>query len=279
MSASFRIEAIKPAIGAVVHADRAEFRERGFAERILDLLERHTALVFPRVNLSDEEQLAFTDCLGARVNFTRSVPGGDEASRDVYTITLDPVVNTEPEYVLGSMFWHMDGITSDIPPPKATVLSCRHTASKGGQTEFASTYAAWEALPEDEKAELEGLRVVHSLVAAVREVASPEEINAARRAVAHEHPLVWTHKSGRKSLLVGYTADYVVGMPKAQGRALLARLLEWTAQPAFTVRHHWQQGDLAMWDNCGALHRALPYDAHSGRRMHRTSVAGYEAVA
>lgn len=274
-----KVEPIKPAIGAVVHADRSAFREPGFAEQVLELLEQHTALVFPRAGLSDEEQLAFTDNLGARVNFTSRVPGGDESAQDVYTITLDKDINSEPEYVLGSMFWHMDGITSDIPPPKATILSCHRAAPRGGETDFASTYAAYEALSDEEKSELESLRVVHSVVAAVREVASAEEIDPVRRGYAHEHPLVWTHESGRKSLLVGYTADYVVGMPKAQGRALLARLLEWTAQPDFTCRHRWREGDLAIWDNCGALHRALPYDENSGRSMHRTSVAGHEAVA
>lgn len=273
------VEPVKPAIGALVHADCSDFVKPGFAQQVLELLERHTALVFPRVGLSDAEQLAFTDSLGARVNFTSRIPGGDEAAQDVYTITLDRGINTEPEYVLGSMFWHMDGITSDIPPPKATLLSCHRAARKGGQTEFASTFAAYAALPDEEKAELEGLRVVHSVVAAVREVASAQEIDPVRRGYTHEHPLVWTHQSGRKSLLVGYTADYVVGMPKAQGRALLARLLEWTAQPDFTCRHQWQEGDLAIWDNCGALHRALPYDESSGRSMHRTSVAGHEAVA
>lgn len=274
-----KVEPIKPAIGAVVHADRAMFADPDFAEQVLELLEKYTALVFPKVGLSDEEQLAFTDKLGDRVNFTRNVPGGDVSLKDVYTITLDPKVNTEPEYVLGSMFWHMDGICSDIPPPKATLLSCRRPPDKGGQTEFANVFAAWEALPEEEKAELEGLRVVHSVTAAVREIATPEELNPERRGMTHEHPLVWTHKSGRKSLLLGCHADYIVGMPKAQSRALLARLLEWAAQPNFTLRHTWSEGDFAIWDNCGALHRALPYAEDSGRRMHRTSLAGVDAVS
>lgn len=274
-----KVEPIKPDIGAVVHADRSAFRDPAFAERCLELVEQHAALVFPRVGLSDEEQLAFTDMLGERVNFTRNIAGGDLSVQDVYTITLDPEINTEPEYVLGSMFWHMDGICSDIPPPKATLLSCRRPPDKGGQTEFANTCAAWEALPDEEKAELEGLRVVHSVTAAVREIVSPDEIDPARRGMKHEHPLVWTQKSGRKSLLLGCHADYIVGMPKAQSRALLARLLEWAAQPAFTCRHTWQEGDFAMWDNTGALHRALPYAEDSGRRMHRTTVAGYEAIS
>jgi alpha-ketoglutarate-dependent taurine dioxygenase len=221
--------------------------------------------------------------LGARVNFTSRAPGGNLSAIDVYTVTLDPEVNNEPEYVLGTFFWHMDGLTqSSISRPKATVLSARRTARKGGQTEFASTYAAYKFLPEDEKREIEGLRVIHSVVAAVREVIAPDELDPIRREYRQEHPLVWTDSAGRKSLLIGYTADQIVGMSKAEGRALLARLLEWSAQPDFAYRHQWQVGDLVVWYNCGALHcgalhRVIPYDKESGRTMHRTSVAGAAA--
>jgi alpha-ketoglutarate-dependent taurine dioxygenase len=273
-----RVENVKPNIGAIVHADREEIFDDGMAERFLGLLEDRGVIVFPQIGLTDAEQLRFTDSLGARVNFTKAIAGGSENS-DVYTITLDPTINNEPEYVLGTYFWHMDGICSNIPPPKASILTARRTAPKGGQTEFASTYAAYAALTDAEKAELEGVRVVHSVEAAVREVALPEALDPAKRRNVHEHPLVWTHASGRKSLIIGYTGDRVVGMSQAEGRALLARLLEWTAQPAFTYRHHWQEGDLVVWDNCGALHRVIPYATDSGRTMHRTSVAGIEAVA
>jgi alpha-ketoglutarate-dependent taurine dioxygenase len=273
------VENLKPKIGSIVHVDRSALQDEEVAHRCLELLEERGVLVFPRIGLSDEEQLAFTDKLGARVNYSRTVAGGDADTQDVYTISLDKARNPEPEYVLGTFFWHMDGLTSDIPPPKATVLTCRRTSPKGGQTEFASTYASYEALSEEEKKELEGLRVVHSVVAAVREVAAPEELEPMKRSFRHEQPLVWTHASGRKSLLIGYTADYVVGMPKAHGRALLARLLEWTAQPQFTYRHQWSEGDLVVWDNGGALHRVVPYAEDSGRMMHRTSVGGVEMAA
>ena len=154
---NIEVTPIKPAIGAVVKVDKQTFLSAEFVEPCLKLLDKHTALVFPELGLTDAEQLAFTDRLGDRVNFTKTVPGGDEAAQDVYTITLDTERNTEPEYVLGSMFWHADGICSDIAPPKATLLSCHNPPDKGGQTEFCSTYAAWEALPEEEKTELEGL--------------------------------------------------------------------------------------------------------------------------
>ena len=274
----FGITAVKPAIGGIVTVDKQELLSGVHADAIMAALEQRGALVFPRMNLSDQEQLQFTDTLGARVNFTRRVSGGDKATAGVYTVTLDKEVNDEPEYVLGTFFWHMDGITSPIPPPSATILTARKLAPKGGQTEFASTYAAYDALPADEKAELEGLRVVHTVTAAVREVATPDELDEKRRTMAHEQPLVWTHRSGRKSLIIGYTSDYVVGKSKAEGRALLARLLEWTAQPAFTYRHPWQLGDLVVWDNTGALHRVIPYATDSGRTMHRTSLAGMEEV-
>ncbi|HWK51455.1 MAG TPA: TauD/TfdA family dioxygenase [Steroidobacter sp.] len=273
-----KTEAISPAIGTVVHVEKAALRDDEIARRCLDLLEERGVLVFPRIGLNDAEQLAFTDKLGARVNFTSRVPGGNKSSQDVYTITLDPKVNTEPEYVLGTYFWHMDGLTSPILPPKASVLSARTVAAKGGQTEFASSYAAYEALPDEDKKDIEGLRVVHSVTAAVRAVTTPDAIDPIRRNMSHEHPLVWKRQSGRSTMLIGYTADSVVGMSQAEGRALLARLLEWTAQPAFTYRHHWQVGDLVIWDNTGALHRVVPYAADSGRRMHRTSVAGAEIV-
>ena len=93
------------------------------------------------------------------------------------------------------------------------------------------------------------------------------------------HPLVWTHRSGRKSLVIGSHADSISGMPIPHGRSLLVRLQEWAAQPAFSYRHEWQEGDFVIWDNCGCMHRVVSYDESSGRRMHRTTIMGEERVA
>jgi alpha-ketoglutarate-dependent taurine dioxygenase len=274
-----QVERIKPALGAKVSLDRSRIGDARIARQLLELLETHTVLVFPQIGLSDTEQLALTDSLGERQTFPKLVAEDDDAAEGVYTITLDPKSMLEPEYILGTFFWHMDGLTLDPPPPKATILSARRTAAKGGQTEIASVRAAYEALTAEEKAELKDLRVMHTVTASVREVASPEELDPRRRDLRHEHPLVWKHGDGRNSLVIGYTADYVIGRTKAEGRALLARLLEWTAQPAFTYRHDWQEGDLVIFDNTAALHRVIPYAPDSGRKMHRTSLAGVEAVS
>ena len=280
---SLKIEAIKPHIGSIIRADRAALCEDdATAQACLDLLEQRGVLVFPGINLTDTEQLAFTDRLGTRVNYTSTAAGSDADTQDVYTISLDPAVNKEPFYVLGTFFWHMDGVTSDIPPPRATVLSGRRISAMGGQTEFANTYAAYEGLPDCEKAEIADLRVIHSAYASTKQVMEEEGNDAffahARR-YTKEHPLVWTHNSGRKSLLLGSHADRVKDMPLAHGRSLLARLLEWTAQPTYYYRHEWREGDLVIWDNCGTVHRVIPYDEKSGRTMHRTTIAGTELVS
>ena len=209
------------------------------------------------------------------------MPGGNAAEPGVYKITLDPKINNQPEYVQGTFFWHIDGVTMNMPPPKATLLTARRMAPKGGQTEFSSTYAAYEHLPAEEKEEIAGLRVVHSIVASLRPVIeSPTEEDLKRwsMSTAMEHPLVWTHASGRKSLLIGSHADHVLGMPVPDGRALITRLLQWASHPDFCYRHKWQEGDLVLWDNCGTMHRVIPYEVASGRSMHRTSIEGIEAV-
>lgn len=277
--AKYRMEDLKPALGSRFIVDKENLLDPEVLDAINHAIEDRGVLIFPKLNLDDKEQLELTDALGGRVNFTKTVAGGDANEQDVYTITLDKDLNNEPEYVLGTFFWHMDGITIDMPPPRATILSCRKKSATGGQTQFASTYAAYDALSDEEKAEFENIRVKHSVVAAVREVAQPEDLEPFKRGISHVQPLVWTHDTGRKSLIVGYTADEVEGQSKAHGRALLARLLEWTAQPDFSYSHDWEEGDLVIWDNCGALHRVIPYEADSGRTMHRTTLAGSEAVS
>jgi alpha-ketoglutarate-dependent taurine dioxygenase len=152
----------------------------------------------------------------------------------------------------------------------------------GGDTEFASTYAAYDALSGAERAEIADLRVVHSFAAA-QQLANPEPSDEERaswdRVPTRVHPLVWKRRDGRKSLLLGATAAEVVGWPLEEGRALLDRLLEWSTQRQFVLRHHWRRGDLVMWDNTGMLHRALPFEPTSRRLLHRTTLVGEEAVA
>lgn len=277
-------EPVKRHVGAIAHIGKAELCDEAVVAACREALEDRGVLIFPRLHLTDAEQLAFTDAFGKRVNFSKTVPGGQDADEeDVYKITLDKKVNREPEYVLGTYFWHMDGVTIDQPLPKATFLSARKLSPTGGQTEFASTFAAYDGLSDDQKAEFELVEVVHRMEASMRPM-YPAEMPAERlqryRAMATDmvHPLVWTQSGGRKSLVVGTHADEVVGRPLADGRALIARLIEWSAQPDFTYTHEWQEGDFVVWNNCGLMHRVVPYDANSGRAMHRTTIMGDQRI-
>lgn len=273
------VEPVKPHIGALIHVSADHLLDEETIKTVRRELERRGVLVFPRINVTDELQLAFTDRLGERVNFTRKVPGSDAETPDVYKITLDRRLNTEPDYVLGTFFWHIDGITIDQPLPKATILSARKLSASGGATEFANLYAAWDLLPEEEKREYENLRAIHSVEAAVRPVhGHPSEERRARYkalAAVMEQPLAWTHEDGRKSLLIGTHADGIVGMPGPHGRALLTRLQQWAAQPDLVYTHKWTEGDLVIWNNQGVMHRVVPY-TDEGRVMHRTTIAGKE---
>lgn len=267
-----------PLVGTIVNIDKAHLCDDDVITSIRQKLEERGVLVFPKLNATDAEQLAFTDKMGERVNFTGQVPGADVTTADVYKITLDRELNKEPDYVLGTFFWHVDGATMDQPLPKATTISARQLAASGGATEFANLYAAYERLPEEEKREYENLRVIHSVEAAVRPVhglPSAERVERYRNmAAVMEHPLVWKHADGRKSLLLGTHADGIVGMPGAHGRALLTRLMQWAAQPDFVYRHQWSVGDMVIWDNEGLMHRVVPY-TDEGRVMHRTTIAGH----
>lgn len=89
---------------------------------------------------------------------------------------------------------------------------------------------------------------------------------------------MWTHRNGRKSLVLGASADYIVGMDRDEGRALLTELLAHATTPDKVYRHKWSVGDTVIWDNQGVLHRAAPYEPNSPRHMLRTTVLGDEPI-
>ena len=276
-----RFVPLTPRVAARVDMCRDEVLDPAFADECMDALERYSVLVFPRVGLSGEEQFAFSDNLGDVVLMGEVRPDG---TRDpIYKITLDPRENPSgAEYLKGTTRWHMDGIHDGGPPPKATMLSARRLSPTGGQTEFCSTYAAYADLPEEERRTCERLRVVHSLAASRRRqnpnVSAEELERVSKRRGATEHPLVWHHESGRKSLILGMSVDHIIDMPQAQNDALIERLRAHTTRPENVYRHQWQLGDLVLWDNCGVMHRVMPYEPDSGRMMHRTTLHGHERI-
>ncbi|KRE34796.1 taurine catabolism dioxygenase TauD [Mycobacterium sp. Soil538] len=248
-------------------------------EAVLAALEDNGVLVFPGLHLDPQAQVAFSGRLG-EVDHSSD---GHHPVRGIYPITLDKSKNSSAAYLRATFDWHIDGCTptGDECPQKATVLSAVRVADRGGETEFANSYAAYEAFSDEEKAHFSTLRVVHSLEASQSRVhpdPTPEEVARWRSRPTHEHPLVWTHRSGRKSLVLGASAHYIVGMDRDEGQALLAQLLDRATQSHLVYSHRWSVGDTVIWDNNGVLHRAAPYDPDSPREMLRTTVLGDEPI-
>ena len=268
----FDVEQVKPLIGAVITSNKETLLSGKYAKNIRAMLEDRGVIVFKEVNFTDEEQVAFTKTLG---DFVQEMTG------DTFKISMDKAINPVAEYTKGAFYWHIDG-TMDRVPLFASMLSARKLAPVGGNTEFCNTYAAWDALPDEDKAQIENLRVVHSLVSAQLYV-EPEPTSAQfegwNSLGTNEIPLVWTHTSGRKSLVLGSTAEYIVGMNPVESRRLLIKLREWCTQDQFSLSHAWDIGDAVIWDNTGTMHRAEAYPLDCDRLMVRTKLAGEEEFA
>lgn len=259
-----------PRIASELEANVETLLSGQLSGQIRSLLEERGVVCFRGLNLTDEQQIAFTKTLAT-------------SSQDyaITKITMDPTENPKAEYIKGAFYWHIDGTMLDIPI-FASVMSARRLSETGGQTEFCNTYAAYEDLPDEDKAAIANLRVVHMFETSQRYI-KPEpsyaELCQWQEYKPNTLPLVWTHRSGRKSLVLGSTASHVVGMDLREGWALLTRLRDWATQPRFVYRHEWTLGDLVIWDNTGTMHRALPYPMDSGRLMYRTQIAGDEPFA
>jgi alpha-ketoglutarate-dependent taurine dioxygenase len=274
------VKPLSETIGAeVVGIDGEQMaKDPQLAGAILEALEANGVLVFRGLELDPEHQVAFCRHLGA-VDCSAShhpVPG-------IFRVTLDTKKNANAAYLHATFHWHIDGCTpeGDEAPQMATMLSAVAVSDEGGDTEFASTYAAYDDLSDDDRARVDSLRAVYSLEASQRHVvADPtdEQLARWRARPTSEFPLVWTHRDGRKSLVIGASCDHVVGMDRDESDALLDDLLDRATRHERVYRHEWSVGDTVIWDNRGVLHRALPYAETSPREMLRTTILGDEPI-
>ena len=277
---SVTCEPLAAGVGAEVQGVDARdvAHHEAVASAVFEALEQYGVLVFRGLYLEPEDQITFCRRLG-EIDYE----DGHHPVRGIYRVTLDKTKNASADYLKGTFHWHMDGCTPlhGEPPQKATMLTSVAVASSGGETQFASTYAGYEGLAPEEKQQADVLRVVHSLEASQRSVwpdPSSEQLARWRSRPTSTHPLVWRHRTGRRSLVVGVHADYVVGMDRDEGRALLEALLEDATAPERVYRHEWRVGDSVIWDNTGMVHRVSPYASDSPRELLRTTVFGDEPI-
>jgi alpha-ketoglutarate-dependent taurine dioxygenase len=276
---------LSPRMGSEVKIGKAELLSGGHARELRTLLDQRGVLLFRGLHPTDEELRAIARTLGElrmgtvkRGADSKTLHEGDEG---VLKVSLDETVNPDyARFLIGNHLWHMDGTYEEIPP-LATLFTPYRLSKRGGDTMFTSTYAAYEDLPDEDKAQLEKLRVVHTMQSALfpaKPDCTPEEFAIWSSYPQRSHPLVWHHKSGRKSLVLSTSGAWVEGMHPAESHDLLQRLMVHATQEKYVYRHKWQLGDLVIWDNTGAMHRVQPFDKESGREFHRCTLNGEEPI-
>ncbi len=250
---------------------------------IVAAMDRYAVLVFPQQDLTDAQQIAFSECLGPLETTVKAYRPGHRARLDLH---LSDVSNLdENNHVigaddrrrmngLGNRLWHTDSSFKAIPA-RYSLLAAHAIPPEGGDTEFADLRAAWDALPAAMQTRVAPLIAEHSLLTSRATIGftdfSPEET---ARLQPVPQRLVRTHPgSGRRSLYLASHAGAIRGMPLPEARVLLLDLMEHATQRRFVYTHRWRQHDLVIWDDRCTLHRARPYDMTVPRDMRRTTVS------
>lgn len=255
-------------------------------ESVAAAMDRYAVAVLPGQHISDEQQIAFSRQFGE----LESSPhfgvgkGGKVRMRypelfDVSNLDADGNILAEDDrrraFRLANEMWHTD--SSFVPGgARYSLLLAKVVPARGADTEFADMRAAYDALPEAKKKEIDALVVEHSTFYSRSLIGfrfTEEELS--RRSATPQY-LVQTHpSSGRKSLYLASHASHVIGWPLEKGRALLRELTGHATQPQFVYAHKWRAGDLVIWDNRCTMHRATPFGDLSERRdLRRTTVRG-----
>ena len=244
----------------------------------------HAVLLFRNQSISDEQQVAFSALFGPVFTATK-YHWPDEKSRvhpsmaDISNIDHagEILADDDPRrmHARANQLWHTDNTFKHVPA-RCSLLLAHEVPADGGNTEFADMRAAYDALPEARKREIDDLVVEHSIFHSREKMGftgfsdgARAELPPVRQVLVRTHPA-----TGRKAIYIASHASHVIGWPVEKGRALIEELLEFATQPQFVYAHEWRAGDLIIWDNRCTMHRARPYDDTGVRRvLQRTTVS------
>ena len=281
------LRALHPKIGVEVSGlDLAKPIDQPTVTRLKELWERHYVLLFRDQDLTEEQQIAFTRRFGDLAIYTDDDKRSSRnpeivriANVDEHGNKLDPNHYIHRYYSTRTALWHTDGSYKAIPSLGST-LHAIEVPDEGGETCFANTVAAYEALSPALKARIEGKHLVHchEFTRLFAPGLPPMSEAQKRELPPVTHPVVRTHADGRKGLYISANvAYYIGGMPLEDGIKLHGELITWATQPEFVYTHKWRRGDFLMWDNRGTMHRVCAYDPIKYRRvMRRTELMGTE---
>lgn len=274
MGKTLEVRQASGALGAeVLGIDLARDLDAATTKQLRDLWLQHGVLFFRDQDLPPAQFLNFARKFGEVIEYP-FVKGLDE-----YPLII-PVVKLEHERHNFGGIWHSDTAYLETPP-MASMLVAREVPPFGGDTLFASQYAAYEALSPGLKKMLEGMMAVNSSAKAdvtrTREDRITERgTSVARETLQAEHPVVRTHpETGRRALYVnfGHTLRFR-DMTEEESAPLLNYLFAHQVKPEFTCRFSWRPGSLALWDNRCTQHNPVN-DYHGYKRvMHRITLKG-----
>jgi alpha-ketoglutarate-dependent 2,4-dichlorophenoxyacetate dioxygenase len=246
-------------------------------------MDEHAVLVFHDQPIDDAQQLAFSrrlgeleHAIGTALRYENRLP---TTFADVSNLDHENKVFARDDrrrlFAIGNRLWHSDS-SFKVVPAKYSILSARAIPSRGGNTEFADMRAAYDALDEETKQEIEALVCEHSQLYSRAQLGFTDFTDEERARFAPvRQRLVRIHPStGRKSLFLSSHAGGIVGWPVPEARAFLRDLTEHATQREFVYVHRWRRHDVVMWDNRRTMHRARPFPAHEPRDMRRTTLVG-----
>lgn len=280
---------ILPRFGAEISGiDISRPLDEAARQQIVKLQNQWGVTVWRATGLSDETHIAFSSLFGY---IERSPSAASDKPKrmkfpelfDASNLDVDGnIVDNEMVRLIhkGNRLWHTDSSFMHKRSAQSLLL-CHEAPPDGGPTWFADTRSAYEDLPSEMKARIEGLEARHSYWWSRMKAGYPfteAEIEAKPFA---RHRLVHVHEgSGRKALFVGAHAFDIVGLPKAEGRALLKELIDWCTQPQYVFSVHYKPGDMVIWDNLCTMHRGGDFFETAHRRdMRRTTIRDGEAPA
>ena len=276
---SLSIRKLHPCFAAeVAGVDLRVPLDENLVREVRGAIDRYAVLVFHGEPLTQEQQVNFARSIGTVETPSTLKRKTGEHRFEYREISDAGNVNAQGEirasddrfrmYSLANRLWHTDGSFRRVPAELSMLSAHRVPPERGGETEFADLRAAYDALPERTKAEIEKLQLEHSVTNS-RAFFGWHEFSDEERAALPPiaHPLVRVHPgSKRKTLYMGSHASHVVGWAVADGRALLYELTDFATQREFVYKHAWQVGDFVIWDNRCTLHRGKPFDERNEAR-------------
>ena len=215
-------------------------------EQLRHVLCEYAVLVFHDQDITDKQHVAFSKGFGPIELTMANDPIGDGGPIGIIS-NLDenseiiPPEDPRTLYTVANTLWHSDGSFKRVPL-RGSLLSAKIIPPAGGETEFASLTAAYEALPKQKKADIEELIAEHSIAHSRTQIAPNlmDEAFQKNTPPANQRLVRTLPETGKKALLVGSYTTRIHGLPIEEGKALLKELLEWSTQPQFVYRHTWR---------------------------------------